>query len=65
MRVLSAITDPAVAARILECVGMPSRAPPQGAATHSPHEKFEDATLEFSQDDAPGFDFDQSILEIG
>jgi hypothetical protein len=63
MRVLSAITDPAVAARILECVGMSARAPPLGAAMHSSREPFEDSNLEFSQDDDPGFDFDQSVLE--
>jgi hypothetical protein len=65
MRVLSAITDPAVAARILECVGMPSRAPPLGVVAHSSREPFEDLTLEFSQDDDPGFDFDQSVVENG
>jgi hypothetical protein len=63
MRVLSAITDPAVAARILECVGMSARAPPLGAAMHSSREPFEDSNLEFFQDDDPGFDFDQSVLE--
>lgn len=65
MRVLSAITDPAVAARILECVGMPSRAPPSGVIAHSSREALEDLTLEYSQDDDPGFDFDQSVLENG
>ena len=65
MRVLSAITDPAVAARILDCVGMPARAPPIGAATLSSQDPFEDSTLEFSQDDGPGFDFDQSVSENG
>lgn len=65
MRVLSAITDPAVAARILECVGMPSRAPPLEAVTHSSRAPCEDSALEFSQNDDPGFDFDQSALEIG
>ncbi len=28
MRVMAAITDPAVARRILECMGLPARAPP-------------------------------------
>ena len=28
MRVLAAITDPSVARRILECIGLPARAPP-------------------------------------
>jgi len=65
MRVLTAITDPAAAARILECVGVPSRAPPVGAVTPSSRDPFEDSTLEFSQDDSPGFDFDQSVSENG
>ena len=65
MRVLSAITDPAVAARILECVGMPSRAPPLGVVAHSSREPFEDSNLDVLQDNDPGFDFDQSVLEIG
>ena len=65
MRVLSAITDPSVAARILECVGMPSRAPPLGVVAHSYREAFEGLTFEYSQDDDPRFDFDQSILEKG
>ena len=63
MRVLSAITDTAVATRILDWIGMPSRAPPLGAVTHSSREPFEKSTPEFSQDDDPGFDFDQSVLE--
>jgi hypothetical protein len=65
MRVLSAITDPAVAARILEGVGMPSRAPPLGSAAHSSRAPLEDSTLELSQDHNPGFDFDQSVSENG
>jgi hypothetical protein len=65
MRVLSAITDPDVAGRILECVGISARAPPPGAAAHSSREPFEESTLEFSQHDDPGFDFDQSVLENG
>jgi hypothetical protein len=65
MRVLSAITDPAVTARILKCVGMPSRAPPLGVVAHSSREPFEDSTLNVLQDNDPGFDFDQSVLENG
>lgn len=61
MRVLSAITDPAAAAGILDCVGMPARAPPIGAVTLSSRDPFEGSTLEFSQDHDPGFDFDQSV----
>ena len=65
MRVLSAITDPAVTARILECVGMSARAPPLGAVAHSSRESLKESTLDFPQDDDPGFDFDQSVLENG
>ena len=61
MRILSAITEPEVARRILECVGMPSRAPPPGAVTHPSREPFEKSNPEFSQDHDPGFDFDQSV----
>jgi hypothetical protein len=32
MRVLAAITEPAVAQRILECMALPSRAPPLAPA---------------------------------
>jgi hypothetical protein len=35
MRVLAAITDPAVAQRILECMGLPPRAPPLDRARMS------------------------------
>ena len=45
MQVLWAITDPAVAARILECVGMSARAPPLEAAMHSSRDPFEDSNL--------------------
>ena len=33
MRVIAAITDPAVANRILECMGLPPRAPPLRSAS--------------------------------
>jgi len=32
MRVIAAITDPGVAKRILECIGLPPRAPPHRPA---------------------------------
>jgi hypothetical protein len=54
MRVIAAITDPAVAKRILECMGLPPRAPPlrpasaQGSAAHPGLEK-------------PADDFDQTM----
>jgi len=65
MRIASAITEPEVARRILECVGMPSRAPPPGAVTHLSRGLFEKPNPEFSQDHDPGFDFDQSVLGNG
>jgi hypothetical protein len=58
MRVLSAITDPTVAVRILRCLALPSRAPPLatplegGDPSESVEEEFPDSILEF--------DFDQS-----
>jgi hypothetical protein len=33
MRVIAAITDPAVAKRILKCMGLPPRAPPLAPAS--------------------------------
>ena len=38
MRILSAITDPHVARRILECLDIPSRAPPLGKPKGGPAE---------------------------
>jgi hypothetical protein len=38
MRLIAAIEDPAVAQRILECLRLPSRAPPLGGATAEPEE---------------------------
>ncbi|RKZ11980.1 hypothetical protein DRQ32_04675, partial [bacterium] len=58
MRVLSAITDPIVAARILRCLALPSRAPPLTTSLEGvglsgcSAEPFSDANLEF--------DFDQT-----
>jgi hypothetical protein len=58
MRVLSAITDLTVAARILRCLALPSRAPPlaipRNGAGHS------DSAAEVSFGEIPEFDFDQS-----
>jgi len=58
MRVLSAITDPTVAARILRCLSLPSRAPPltssRDGVAHSVFARDE------SFDGIPQFDFDQS-----
>jgi len=58
MRVLSAITDPDVAVRILRCLALPPRAPPLAkpreeiGPCYSKGRLFSDAT--------PEFDFDQS-----
>jgi len=58
MRVLSAITDPIVAARILWCLALPSRAPPMAISrdgtVHS------DSEVDGSFGRIPEFDFDQS-----
>jgi hypothetical protein len=64
MRVLSAITAPDVARRILEWLDMPSRAPPLGAASAEPEALGEESSAEPpSWDEDPGFDFDQSLRE--
>ncbi len=56
MRVLSAITDPIVAARILRCLTLPSRAPPlptpRDGAGHV------DSGRDESLGGIPEFDFD-------
>jgi len=52
MRVIAAITDPAVAQRILACMGLPPRAPPlrpasvQGSAATA---RFEEPAEDFDQ----------------
>ena len=67
MRVLSAITDPAIARRILECLRLPPRAPPLSPADEP--EPALDIDLDFETGNAsiedmdPGFEFDQSALE--
>jgi hypothetical protein len=63
MRILSAITEPDVARRILECLDMPSRAPPLGAPRAEPEMRDGDSSPERPWDDDPGFDFDQSDPE--
>ena len=55
MRVLAAITDPAVAQNILKCLALPARAPPIAPAVASKRSAF--GTIDESP--AP-FDFDQS-----
>jgi len=58
MRVLSAITDPIVAARILRCLSLPARAPPLAAAREKVGPR--DSVGELSSEVTPEFDFDQS-----
>ena len=67
MRLIAAITDPGVARRILECLALPSRAPPLAPANEIDREPilgrsvFERRPAEADGD--PGFDFDQSSVE--
>ena len=62
MRVLSAITDRTVAARILHCLALPSRAPPLGTSlggkgpSESVEEALPDSILEFDFDQSPSYD---------
>ena len=58
MRVLAAITDPMVAARILRCMALPARAPP--LATSGDGAGCTDSTLDEPFGGMPEFDFDQS-----
>jgi hypothetical protein len=65
MRVLSAITDPQLARRILECLKMPPRAPPlTPAREREPHDAFAPGPSSGCLDEEdPGFAFDQSVPE--
>jgi hypothetical protein len=64
MRILSAITEPDVARRILEWLDMPSRAPPVGKAKGEPADlPSEEALPDRRWDDDPGFELDQSFPE--
>ena len=63
MRILSAITDPDVARRILEWLDMPSRAPPLGRPRVEAKMLGDDPSPEPSWHEDPGFDFDQSLRE--
>jgi hypothetical protein len=58
MRVLSEITDPSVAARILRCLALPSRAPPLAASPGGA--VYSDFSVDESFSGIPEFDFDQS-----
>ena len=58
MRVLSAITDPTVAGRILRCLSLPARAPPLAAANEEARVSGQAGDEWFGE--VPAFDFDQS-----
>ena len=67
MRVLSAVTDPQVARRVLECLRLPPRAPPVTPARKPGLDDapgFGPSNRSIDQLD-PGFEFDQSIPESG
>ena len=63
--VLSAITDPTVATRILRCLALPSRAPPLatsfegGGPSESVEQELPDSILEFDFDQSRSSDDDQ------
>jgi len=57
MRLLAAITDPAIAERILICMDLPARAPPLKPADSS------DALANFRTDETAAADFDQTPPE--
>jgi hypothetical protein len=69
MRVLSAVTDPHVARRILECLRMPPRAPPLTPASKRESEIDDALDMGWSNRSIdqldPGFEFDQSVPERG
>ncbi len=58
MRILSAITDPTVASRILRCLRLPVRAPPLAAANEGA--RVSGRAGDEWLGEVPGFDFDQS-----
>ncbi len=58
MRVLSAITDPTVAGRILRCLSLPARAPPLAAANEGARVSGQAGGEWLGE--VPAFDFDQS-----
>jgi len=61
MRVLSAITDPIAADRILRCLALPSRA--RALATSGDRVGHTDSAVDESFGGLPEFDFDQSVDE--
>ena len=58
MRVLSAITDPTVAGRILRCLSLPARAPPLAEANEGARVSGQAGDEWLGE--VPAFDFDQS-----
>jgi hypothetical protein len=64
IRVLSPITDPDVARRILDCHRKPSRASPLAASAPRAEERLEEPSSELDWGDDAGFDFDQSRPEL-
>ena len=63
MRILAAITDPEAARRILECLSLPARAPPNAPAEFSdrtPMAAFGNVDEGAPGDFSESFDFDQS-----
>ncbi len=64
MRILSAITEPDVARRILACLDLPSRAPPLGSSPEASRSAGGELASEIAWgewDQDGGFDFDQSL----
>jgi len=53
LRLIAAVEDPAIARRILECIGLPARAPPIAPAVSS------DTSLRSSEPDK-SWDYDQT-----
>ena len=51
LRLIAAIEDPAVARRVLECLGLPARAPPlePASANDGPDQAYEEAAWDFDQ----------------
>jgi hypothetical protein len=58
MRVLSAITDPPVATRILPCLALPARAPPLAPSRDAVGQPY--SAEDVPSDPIPEFDYDQS-----
>jgi hypothetical protein len=63
MRILAAIIDPEAARRILECLSLPPRAPPNAPAAFSERERmptFGNVDESSPRDLSESFEFDQS-----